>query len=85
MSPRSLCVLLPAPATSWTFTTLFCESFLRCMSPYPGGRLPSDCRINECAKCVITGQTHRQQRYLARNLLRQPKRINQSLSEVARP
>jgi hypothetical protein len=36
---RSLCRLLPAPAASGTFPTLFCESFLRCLSPYPGGRL----------------------------------------------
>jgi hypothetical protein len=36
---RSLCRLLPAPAATWIFLTLFCESFLRCLSPYPGGRL----------------------------------------------
>jgi hypothetical protein len=36
---RSLCRLLPAPAASGTFPTLFCESFLRCLSPYPGGLL----------------------------------------------
>src|SRR5262249_29403849 len=36
---RSLCRLLPAPAATWIFPTLFCESFLRCLSPYPGGRL----------------------------------------------
>jgi hypothetical protein len=36
---RSLCRLLPAPAASGTFPTLCCESFLRCLSPYPGGRL----------------------------------------------
>jgi hypothetical protein len=31
--------LLPAPAVSGIFPTLFCESFLRCLSPYPGGWL----------------------------------------------
>ena len=36
---RSLRRLLPAPAASGTFPTLCCESFLRCLSPYPGGRL----------------------------------------------
>ena len=36
---RSLCRLLPAPAASGTFPTLFCESFLRCLSPCPGGPL----------------------------------------------
>ena len=36
---RSLCRLLPAPAASGTFPTLFCESLLRCLSPCPGGPL----------------------------------------------
>ena len=36
---RSLCRLQPAPTASGTFPTLCCESFLRCLSPYPGGRL----------------------------------------------
>ena len=36
---RSLCRLLPAPTASGTFPTLCCESFLRCLSPYPGGLL----------------------------------------------
>ena len=36
---RSLCRLLPAPAASGTFPTLFCESFLRCLSPCPSGPL----------------------------------------------
>ena len=36
---RSPCRLLPAPAASGTFPTLFCESFLRCLSPCPGGPL----------------------------------------------
>ncbi len=29
--------LLPAPAGRRTFPTLFCESFLTCLDPYPGG------------------------------------------------
>ena len=36
---RSLCRLLPAPAAGGTFPTLVCESFLRCLSPYPSGLL----------------------------------------------
>ena len=36
---RSLCRLLSAPAADGTFSTLFCESFLRCLSPYHGGSL----------------------------------------------
>ena len=38
-SPRSrnLCRLLLAPAASRIFSTLFCESFLGCLVPYPGG------------------------------------------------
>ena len=42
---RSLCRLLPAPAASGTFPTLFCESVLRCLSPYPGGRLSAFCLV----------------------------------------
>ena len=38
-SPRSrnLCRLLLAPAAIRIFSTLFCESFLGCLVPYPGG------------------------------------------------
>jgi hypothetical protein len=38
-SPRSrnLCRLLLAPAAIGIFSTLFCESFLGCLVPYPGG------------------------------------------------
>jgi hypothetical protein len=38
---RSLCRLLLAPAASRIFSTLFCESFLGCLVPYPGG--PIEC------------------------------------------
>jgi len=48
---RSLCRLLSAPAASGTFSTLFCESFLRCLSPYPGGS-------TECS-CLVLPQCHR--------------------------
>jgi hypothetical protein len=34
---RSLCRLLLAPAASGIFSTLFCESFLGCLVPCPGG------------------------------------------------
>ena len=34
---RSLCRLLLAPAAIRIFSTLFCESFLGCLVPYPGG------------------------------------------------
>ena len=39
LSPRSrsLCMLLLAPAASRIFSTLFCESFLGCLVPCPGG------------------------------------------------
>jgi hypothetical protein len=33
--------LSSAPAANGTFSTLFCESFLRCLSPYHGG--PTEC------------------------------------------
>jgi hypothetical protein len=52
-SPRSRCPcrLLSAPAASGTFSTLFCESFLRCLSPCPGG--PAECA------CLVLPQRHR--------------------------
>jgi len=34
---RSLCRLLLAPAATGIFSTLFCESFLGCLVPCPGG------------------------------------------------
>jgi hypothetical protein len=43
--------LLSAPAANRTFSTLFCESFLRCLSPYPGG--PAGCI------CLVLPQRHR--------------------------
>jgi hypothetical protein len=43
--------LLSAPAANRTFSTLFCESFLRCLSPYPGG--PAECL------CLVLPQRHR--------------------------
>jgi hypothetical protein len=43
--------LLSAPAANRTFSTLFCESFLRCLSPYPGG--PAECI------CLVLPQRHR--------------------------
>ena len=48
---RSLCRLLSAPAADGTFSTLFCESFLRCLSPYPGG--PTECT------CLVLPRRHR--------------------------
>ena len=39
-----------APAAHGTFSTLFCESFFRCLSPYPGGTA-------ECA-CLVLPQRH---------------------------
>ena len=48
---RSLCRLLPAPAADGTIPTLFCESFLRCLSPCPGG-------LSECT-CLVLPQSHR--------------------------
>ena len=47
----SLRRLPPAPAAHRTFSTLFCESFLSCLSPYPGGSA-------ECA-CLVLPQRHR--------------------------
>jgi len=51
--PRSWSLrrLPPAPAAHGTFSTLFCESFLSCLSPYPGGSA-------ECA-CLVLPQRHR--------------------------
>jgi hypothetical protein len=43
--------LLSAPAANGTFSTLFCESFPRCLSPYPGG--PAECT------CLVLPQRHR--------------------------
>ena len=40
-----------APAAHGIFSTLFCESFLRCLSPYPGGS-------TECT-CLVLPQRHR--------------------------
>ena len=51
--PRSWSLrrLPSAPAAHGTFSTLFCESFLGCLSPYPGGSA-------ECA-CLVLPQRHR--------------------------
>src|SRR5205823_11989190 len=49
--PICLCRLLSAPTANRTFSTLFCESFLRCLSPYPGG--PAECI------CLVLPQRHR--------------------------
>ena len=43
--------MLSAPAANRNFSTLFCESFLRCLSPYPGG--PAECM------CLVLPQRHR--------------------------
>ena len=53
MKPRSrcLCRLPSAPAARRTFSTLVCESFLRCLSPYHGG--PIGCT------CLVLPQRHR--------------------------
>ena len=34
-----------APAAHGTFSTLFCESFLGCLSPYPGGSAECACLV----------------------------------------
>lgn len=47
---RSLCRLLPAPAATRIFPTLFCDSFLRCLSPYPGG--PTECICLVLPQCL---------------------------------
>ena len=41
----SLRRLPPAPAAHRTFSTLFCESFLSCLSPYPGGSAECACLV----------------------------------------
>ena len=43
--------MLSAPAAHGTFSTIFCESFPRCLSPYPGG--PAECT------CLVLPQRHR--------------------------
>jgi hypothetical protein len=48
---RSLCRLLSASAADGTFPTIFCESFLGCPSPYPGGS-------TGCV-CLVLPQCHR--------------------------
>jgi hypothetical protein len=52
-SPRSQSLRrsLSAPAAHGTFSTLFCESFRRCLSPCPGG--PAECT------CLVLPQRHR--------------------------
>jgi hypothetical protein len=47
---RSLCRLLSAPAANGTFSTLFCDSFLRCLSPYHGG--PTECSCLVLPQCL---------------------------------
>src|SRR5215469_16627728 len=47
----SLRRLPSAPAANGIFSTLFCESFLRCLSPYPGG-------FAECI-CLVLPQRRR--------------------------
>jgi len=42
--------LLSAPAANGTFSTLFCESFLRCLSPYHGG--PTECTCLVLPQCL---------------------------------
>ena len=42
---RSLCRLLLAPAAIRIFSTLFCESFLACLVPYPGGPIGCICLL----------------------------------------
>ena len=46
---HGLCRLLPAPAGRRTFPTLFCESFLTCLDPYPGGPQGA------CTRCFPQG------------------------------
>ena len=48
---RSLRRLPSAPAANGIFSTLFCESFLGCLSPYPGG-------FAECI-CLVLPQRRR--------------------------
>jgi len=48
---RSLRRLPSPPAAHGIFSTLFCQSFLRCLSPYPGGSA-------ECT-CLVLPQRHR--------------------------
>ena len=43
--------MLSAPAANGTFSTLFCKSFLSCLSPYHGG--PTECI------CLVLPQCHR--------------------------
>ena len=50
-SLASLCRLPSAPAAHGTFSTIFCESFLGCLSPYPGG-------FAACT-CLVLPQRHR--------------------------
>ena len=42
--------MLSAPAANGTFSTLFCESFLRCLSPYHGG--PTECTCLVLPQCL---------------------------------
>jgi hypothetical protein len=48
---RSLCRLLPALLPTGSSRRYLCQSFLRCLSPYPGG--PSECL------CLVLPQSHR--------------------------
>ena len=42
--------MLSVPAANGTFSTLFCESFLRCLSPYHGG--PTECTCLVLPQCL---------------------------------
>src|ERR1700751_2533281 len=57
-SPRSesLCRLLPAPAASGFFPTLFCKSFPRCLVPYPDG--PTECSYLFLPRCHRPSPRH---------------------------
>jgi len=57
-SPRSesLCRLLPAPAASGFFPTLFCKSFPRCLVPYPDG--PTECSYLFLPRCHRPSPKH---------------------------
>ena len=57
-SPRSesLCRLLPAPAASGSFPTLFCKSFSRCLVPCPDG--PIECSYLFLPRCQRPSPRH---------------------------
>lgn len=61
----SLCRLPLAPAGRWTFPALICDSFPRCLDPYPGGICAAYDRFFTQITGLPRALTSRLEKYLA--------------------